>query len=109
VTDDDYAAALAEQRRVMAVVAEQQKSIDVLLCPTLRGGASPLLTVADEPRARRTGNVALFNLTGQPSLTVPFGTAANGLPLGMLFTGRSGEDELVLTLGTAFEAAQRAI
>ena len=109
VTDDDYAAALAEQRRVMAVVAEQQKSIDVLLCPTLRGGASPLATVADEPRSRRTGNVALFNLTGQPSLTVPFGTAANGLPLGMLFTGRSGEDELVLTLGTAFEAAQRSI
>lgn len=108
VSDDDYAAALAEQRRIMAVVAEQQKTVDVLLCPTLRGGASRLANVAQEPRDRRTGNVALFNLTGQPSLTVPFGTASNGMPLGMLFTGRSGEDELVLTLGTAFEAAQRA-
>lgn len=109
ISDDDYAAALAEQRRVMAVVAEQQKTVDVLLCPTLRGGASPRASVDDEPRSRRTGNVALFNLTGQPSLTVPFGTASNGLPLGMLLTGRSGEDEIVLTLGTAFEAAQRAI
>jgi Asp-tRNA(Asn)/Glu-tRNA(Gln) amidotransferase A subunit family amidase len=106
-SDDDYAAALAEQRRVMAVVAEKQKSVDVLLCPTLRGGASTRAAVVDEARERRTGNVALFNLTGQPSLTVPFGTAANGLPLGMLLTGRSGEDEIVLTLGTAFEAAQR--
>ncbi len=105
VSDNDYRAALSERDRVTAVVSDHQRDIDVLLCPTIRAGASTLAAVAHEDRSVRTGNLTLFNMTGQPSLTVPFGQATTGLPLGLLLTGRGGEDETVLALGAAFEAA----
>lgn len=107
VTDDMYDAALAEQRRVTVATAEAMRQIDLWVCPSMRAATSTLADVATEEREVRTGNLALFNMTGQPSLTMPFGTAANGLPLGLLITGRWSEDELVLAFAAAIERAIR--
>jgi len=46
-----------------------------------------------------------FNLTGQPSATVPCGFAANGLPVALQFTGRWRDDATVLRAAAAYEAA----
>jgi Asp-tRNA(Asn)/Glu-tRNA(Gln) amidotransferase A subunit family amidase len=53
----------------------------------------------------RVGNLAIWNMTGQPSITVPCGTDANAMPLGLLITGRIGADETVLAVAERFEAA----
>lgn len=103
VSDVAYEAALAEQRRVRTVVATAQAEVDILMCATLRALPSRVIDVVHEDRSVRTGNLTLFNMTGQPSLTVPFGSAPHGLRHAVLFTGRDGDDESVLALGAAFE------
>lgn len=104
---DRYDEALAMQRHVTAhiesVMAERE--LDVLLCAATRVGAG-LLADADEDRQLRMGNLAIWDMTGQPSLTVPCGAAETGMPLGLLFNGRRGDDALVLRLGRQFERAR---
>lgn len=48
------------------------------------------------------GNTAPFDATGHPSMSIPVGFSA-GLPVGMMLTGRLGEDDVVLRAAHAFE------
>lgn len=48
------------------------------------------------------GNTSPFDATGHPSMSVPAGMS-EGLPVGMMLTGRYGEDDIVLRAGHAFE------
>lgn len=43
------------------------------------------------------------NLTGQPAISLPTTIAANGLPLGIQFTARKGDEALLLQIGRLFE------
>jgi len=52
------------------------------------------------------GNTAPFDATGHPSMSVPAGFS-QGLPVGMMLTGRHGEDDVVLRAGHAFEQLGR--
>ena len=47
-----------------------------------------------------------FNVTGQPALSLPIGTTAAGLPVGLQIVGALGADALVLALGAALERAR---
>jgi Asp-tRNA(Asn)/Glu-tRNA(Gln) amidotransferase A subunit family amidase len=44
-----------------------------------------------------------FNLTGQPAMSVPMGTAEGGLPVGLQIVGRRFEDDVVLRAASAWE------
>jgi len=48
---------------------------------------------------------ALFNLTGQPAISVPCGLTAQGLPIGLHLVGPRGADAKVLRAAAAHEAA----
>lgn len=48
------------------------------------------------------GNTAPFDATGHPSMSVPVGFS-EGLPVGMMLTGRLNEDDVVLRAAHAFE------
>jgi hypothetical protein len=41
---------------------------------------------------------ALFNTTGQPALMLPLWQAKSGMPLGMQFAGRRGDEETLFSL-----------
>lgn len=103
VTEARYQDALVEQLRLTSLVAARQGDVDVLVCPTMRVTPGLLSEAASEPREGRTGNTALFNLTGQPSLTLPNGFGRAGLPTGLLLTGHRGRDDHVLSLARALE------
>lgn len=47
-------------------------------------------------------NTCPFDVTGHPSMSVPAGMSS-GLPVGLMLTGRYGEDDVVLRGGHAFE------
>jgi aspartyl-tRNA(Asn)/glutamyl-tRNA(Gln) amidotransferase subunit A len=47
-----------------------------------------------------------FNLTGQPAMSVPMGTAEHGLPVGLQIVGRRLQDDVVLRAAAAWERVQ---
>ncbi|TWF49362.1 amidase [Neorhizobium alkalisoli] len=54
---------------------------------------------------RYTTYTSFYNWTGQPSMTLPLHMSADGLPVGVLFAGRYGEEDLLLRLAAEFETA----
>lgn len=84
------------------------RTFDLLVMPTTVMKAHPL--PAPDATEREilthaldmTGNTAPFDITGHPSMSVPCGES-DGLPIGMMLTGRNGEDDVVLRAGHAFE------
>ena len=49
---------------------------------------------------------ALFNVTGQPAMSVPLHWNDAGLPIGVQLAGRFGDDALLLRVAAQLESAQ---
>ncbi|MDE1173958.1 MAG: amidase family protein [Parvibaculaceae bacterium] len=91
------------------------KEFDIFLCPVL-ATPPPEIGVIDpvnlEPKEvnRRQGVhfpfTPPFNFTGQPSMSVPLSMSASGLPLGMMFTGRYGDEATLFRLAAQLEKEQ---
>lgn len=96
-------------------VAQFMERFDVILAPTLAAPPLPLGRINLTPDCdfqewgRRTATFSPFtqmaNLTGQPSMSVPLGQSRAGLPIGVLFTGRYGEEALLYRLAAQLERA----
>ena len=50
-------------------------------------------------------NTSPFDVTGHPAITVPCGFS-QGLPIGMMLVGRTGEDATVLRAADAYEKSR---
>jgi amidase len=48
---------------------------------------------------------AIANQTGQPAISVPLHWSSDGLPIGVQFLARIGEEELLLSLAAELERA----
>jgi amidase len=48
---------------------------------------------------------AMQNLTGQPAISLPLSWSKSGLPLGVQFVGRFGEEHVLLQLAAQIEKA----
>jgi amidase len=84
---------------------------DLLLTPTLPIRV-PELGWADTTRPETmvrasafSAFTGIFNTTGQPAMSMPAGTDANGLPLGVQFVGRLGDEGRLLRLAASLERA----
>jgi amidase len=55
---------------------------------------------------RFTPFTPVWNLTGQPAVTVPAGMGADGLPLSVQLVGRPGDEDLLYALAGQIEAAR---
>jgi amidase len=49
---------------------------------------------------------SLFNATGQPAISLPMGVSDDGMPIGIQFAGRFGDETTVLRLAAQLETAQ---
>jgi amidase/6-aminohexanoate-cyclic-dimer hydrolase len=56
--------------------------------------------------ARYSPFCPIFNITGQPAITLPLHWSADGLPVGVHFAGRFGEEALLLKLAAELERAK---
>ena len=54
----------------------------------------------------KTPNTMLFNMTGQPAMSVPLSWTAQGLPIGVQFVGRHGDETTLFRLAGQLETAQ---
>jgi len=48
---------------------------------------------------------AIYNLTGQPAVSVPLHWTAEGLPIGIMLAGRMGDETTLISLSAQLEAA----
>lgn len=83
------------------------ETIDVLLMPAMHLAAPTLaqLDAGAEGMPRVLRFTTPFNLSGNPSLTLPGGQTAEGFPIGFQIVGRHGEEATVLRAGHAFQQA----
>ena len=91
------------------------RDFDVLLSPvTLApppriGHLDPVNVEPREFNRRQSfvfGYTPPFNMTGQPSLSLPLGQSKDGLPIGMMFTSRIGDEAVLYRLAAQLEEAQ---
>jgi amidase len=73
------------------------KNYDIVLCPTAGKPAQPI-NLGVNPGGFRPGSgyTGMFNTTGYPSAVVRAGTSPEKLPIGIMVTGQSWRDEIVL-------------
>ena len=96
-------------RRAMKIM----NGYDAVLSPTL---ASPPVRVGYfdevepaenfERQKRFTPYTALYNVSGQPAVSVPLHWNAAGLPIGVMLAGRMGEESTLISLSAQLEAAR---
>lgn len=103
--------------RICRAVGPFFETYDMLLTPTTSRPAQPLGTY-DQNAAGLTTHawfdhkgsfapfLALFNVTGQPAMTLPLASSASGLPIGVHFAGRFGEETQLFQLASQLEAAR---
>ena len=117
--------------RVSRAVAGFYSKYDVMMTPTLayppvqigeldlkpieRAGLAVLRAVKPKFMLKRvlvelastmlekTSNTMLFNMTGQPAMSVPLFWSAAGLPIGIQFAGRFGDEATLLRLAAQLE------
>jgi len=110
----DYAAAMRVLHGIGRQVAPFFERFDVLLTPVL--AKPPIkLGVADthgnledfiEVVKTYSPYCQVFNVTGQPAMSVPLHWTAGGLPVGLHFAARYGAEELLFSLAAQLEQAK---
>lgn len=108
----DYVAAQLDGFQISRALADFFAGCDVFLAPTLclppvRLGeldtmAGDLSTISPLLRRYMPGT-AMFNMSGQPAMSVPLAWNAAGLPLGMMFAGRFGDEATLFRLAAQLE------
>ncbi|MBX7080305.1 MAG: amidase [Nannocystaceae bacterium] len=85
-----------------------QRALIPIACalPTRRGARTALAMMAADPMLAAYPNTQLANVTGQPAISLPLATTAGGLPLGLQFIARFGDEATLLRLGAQLERAQ---
>ncbi len=108
----DYVAAQLSAFAISRGLAGFFESCEVFLCPTL---CSPPLRIGEinsmsqdlshiAPILRRyMPATSMFNMSGQPAMSVPLAWNAAGLPLGMMFASRFGDEATLFRLAAQLE------
>ena len=112
----DWLLAIEEIQRFSRRVASFFATTDLFLTPTMSAPPLPIgvmVSTPDDPwrsmnvsapTVRYAGVVA--NLTGNPAMSVPLDWNEDGLPIGVHFLGRFGDEATLLRLAAQLEEAQ---
>ncbi|MBV9665852.1 MAG: amidase [Actinobacteria bacterium] len=116
VTAGEYLVAIEVLQRFARGVAGFLTDVDVWLTPTMSLPPLPLgemVSTPDEPlrsmhksapSVRYAGVIA--NITGNPAMSVPLHWNQDGLPIGVHFLGRFGDEATLFRLASQLEAAR---
>ena len=109
-----YMGAMAQLQALARGLVAFWADYDVLITPALGERPLPIGEChgmgADPPAdlarsGRFTPYTSLFNITGQPAISVPIGLGSDGLPTGVQIVGRPLNEEVLLQLAAQLEAA----
>ncbi len=101
----------AEVTRLMDTMLQEY---DVVLSPVLSTAAPKLglqgpLVPGDQlinDALNYVNYTPIYNISGQPAMSVPLGWNASGLPIGSQFAARSGQEKMLFELAYQLEAAR---
>jgi len=114
VSGVEYIEAIAAAHEIGRKMAAFLTSYDVILSTTL-AGPPPKLGYFDQNGDVQTFTervteylsvTPLHNATGTPAMSVPLHWSSDGLPIGVHFAGRYGEEATLLALAAQLETAQ---
>ncbi len=114
ISGSAYIQALRVAHGLGRTVAGFFRGYDILICSTLGSPAIPVGYLHGEPLdlegyTRRLfafmPNTQAFNVTGQPAASIPLAISRGGLPIGVQFVARQGEDALLIGLAGQLERA----
>ena len=107
-----YIAAQRARTEFNHAIAEAMETYDILLAPTTALGAPKLGDRMVEVDGVQEAKLAVMprltrphNICGIPTVSVPCGFTADGLPIGMQLAARPFEDALALQVAYAYEQA----
>jgi amidase len=116
LTATELLGAMDYLRRLSRTILEFWTDHDVLITPTL---AKPPIEIGalrpaeGEPPIQMLMNSAgwvpftpVFNVTGQPAISLPLHQSQDGLPIGVQFVGAPAAEELLLSLAAQLERAR---
>jgi amidase len=110
-----YSSAIATIHQIGFMMAKFQQSYDVILNPTLGKPPAPLGVLSLSPKDMRTFTkeiteftpfTSVYNVTGQPSMSVPLHWTPDGLPVGVMFSARFGDEATLFRLASQLEKAK---
>src|SRR5699024_2197650 len=103
------------QRASRTVTEQFGRDFDVLVTPTMAVEPPKVGSIwagmDEEPGAPlvnatpMAAYTAMFNVTGQPALSLPLHTAESGLLVGVQFAGGTWQESMLIHLGSQIEAA----
>ena len=107
----DYLRALELHTTLRAKMQRTLQDVDAILTPTTMIPALPLSQVdasLDDYKVwnpRHSRNTRVGNALGMCSLTVPCGFTSQGLPIGLMISGKPHDEGMILRVGYAYEQA----
>jgi amidase len=114
-TGMDFARGNNAYQAAAVTIAQFMERYDVILSPTLSAPPLPLgrigldtgRTMMDWGRevGTFTAFTGIYNGTGQPSMSLPLAMSKDGLPMGIMVTGRYGDESLLFRLAGQVEKA----
>jgi aspartyl-tRNA(Asn)/glutamyl-tRNA(Gln) amidotransferase subunit A len=97
---------LVEADRAMDIATHELgrcfKAVDAIVTPTTPQAA---FAFGGKPPDTQGDFCVLANMAGCPAISLPMGLDADGLPLGLQIIAPAGQDQRVLALAAAYEAA----
>ncbi|WP_153503199.1 amidase [Cumulibacter manganitolerans] len=112
--------ALSGQQAMLAHIAmgEAGRSVvrrlapyDVVLCPVTTDVARPVDWYGDDPaedferQKRYSAFTSIYNVSGQPAISLPLHMSSQGLPIGMMLVGRPADEWTLLSVAAQLEQA----
>jgi aspartyl-tRNA(Asn)/glutamyl-tRNA(Gln) amidotransferase subunit A len=76
---------------------------DAFVVPTATLSALPIDNRPEDPNGFSLRNCSIFNLTGQPAISIPCGFTKSGLPVGIMLAGPKFDGQKVISIANAFE------
>ena len=108
----DYIKAQRARSAYNAQLEEAMQRYDLLLAPSVAVGATGIDQEFVEVAGKQENALSLmsrltrpFNLTGQPTISVPCGFTDEDMPIGIQLAGRQWEESTVLRAAHAYEQA----
>lgn len=104
ITEDAYKKASARRTELLPKALKIYEGIDVLLTPVAPYVAPPTTPPIDTPEGAVEGAyTSIFNITGDPAISIPCGLNSEGLPIGVQLATAKGTDMQLLSIAQAIE------